>query len=417
MRYNGLLSDLILSLPYLSDVVRDHQPHVKHPTQCTTDTVGKMEEWGTSISLQGSPRQVVTYGEVKQEAESSIEADVTGKVSVTDTKQRHPKLFCPICNSKTFINKHNLKYHIRKYHAPGQHAGEAIDDNTELNLVNEEAQMSIVLEIGNPTAHSISVLGSSKKKISKKREKPYICQICNKQVTNLKSHLRTHTGIKDCICHVCGKCFAYSSGLKKHMIIHLEKKPLECQYCNKGFLLNYDLTLHMKSHTGQKGCVCDICGKGLYDKTALKRHIQIHTGEKPFKCNECEKPFCSQSELNQHKHIHSQERKFTCDICGKSFKQYSQLCTHRIIHSDKKHQCTLCAYSTVWKWNMKNHMLKHAGVKPYKCTLCEKSFTRSSDLKDHVIIHSGDNPHRCLVCRQTFASSRNLKRHKLRHKH
>lgn len=110
-----------------------------------------------------------------------------------------------------------------------------------------------------------------------------ICPTCNKAFTttsDLKRHMRIHTGEKSYVCPTCNKGFSQSSNLKRHTRTHTGEKPYVCSTCNKSFARSFTLKTHMRTHTSEKPYVCSTCNKGFAQSSHLKIHTRTHTGEK-----------------------------------------------------------------------------------------------------------------------------------------
>ncbi|XP_074644203.1 uncharacterized protein LOC141901033 isoform X1 [Tubulanus polymorphus] len=304
------------------------------------------------------------------------------------------------------------------------------DSNIEQSKNNDEQSSNdVFVEIVKDDISSAVDEENSAEKSSKGgyQLKDRTCNMCGETFHGLRrysKHIREVHNVKRApsemvTCELCGKSLR-KKHLKQHVLnVHKKQRPHVCQICNRGFTTNsylqYHLTTHKDADERTRPYLCPHCGRGFYRNTQLQDHINGHTGNKPYTCKLCDKSFPYRSALHKHYSVH-EEKLFRCSRCSKTFKNNEHLEDHMRSHETDCYPCLQCGEMYDDKQSLTIHTQNHctnsitasqqdSNQPQYMCGYCQNIFPDLSTVQEHLIEHVSESLQPTQTLLQSLATS------------
>nr|CAI5821525.1 unnamed protein product [Callosobruchus analis] len=391
----------------LNDHTLKKHPNIYECTQCSFKTVKRSD----------LARHMLKHPETANQCKFSIcvqcKATFKSRPALDDhTLKKHPESIgsvaskniyeCTQCTFKT-VKRTDLARHMLKHPEAADRCKFSVCVHCNATFKSKPALVDHTLRKHPDSVGSISI-------------RTYECTHCAYKTCmkrNFAKHILKHPADKR-KCTVCNKAFRQKGKLDEHtvrkhphLIASVTNKIHECTRCAFKTVMKASLARHVMKHPeiadSNKLIRCNHCNSTFKSKPALNDHIinrhpdfMASISSKIHQCKYCTYKTTWKSHFARHMLAHPEtadSRKLNkCIRCNTEYKHKIGLDEHILRQhpeliasvSNKMHECTHCAFKTVFKDNLTVHMVEHHETADI-CVQCNATFKSRQGLNDHTL--------------------------------
>ena len=215
---------------------------------------------------------------------------------------------CAECSS-CFRHCLELKQHIYRHHETSHGISKREPEDQE--EPNADRNLAVSADVRQPcgdVSPGDAVAGQTRKvsrtEVAPNGPEQSSLQMFNMEVYNTLARQAPSSAIlpKRFACETCSKRFTTKSDLRTHIRTHTGETPYKCEFCPRAFKQRGHRKLHVQvAHTKDMPFTCEHCGLAFPTRYRYRVHIKRHIGIKEHRCCYCDREYYTAGKLNEHK--------------------------------------------------------------------------------------------------------------------
>ncbi|XP_076458436.1 uncharacterized protein LOC143292132 [Babylonia areolata] len=311
---------------------------------------------------------------------------------------------CTTCDRK-FSREASLKWHIQYDHNKREGDSEEEEEDEEEKRKGEEEveedidDQDVNFKVKEPPVKRVQLSSGDD-------ERPFKCDMCGvgfKEVAVLKTHMLTHSNVRQykCTFENCPYAFKTKGSLVRHVRRHTGERPYGCESCGRSFAESGALTRHMRSRKpctsksdadlpryGKKWTyIPNIPAVVSQDKDGQESFVSVVPGEMVMVVTEGENGeqiFTEAQVVSNNETVTSLGETAVMEEGEVGESEVGELVAASDLQTFTPTQCQVCREECQEVEALRAHLRLHLADFPFHCGFCHFTTEERHDLRNHL---------------------------------